>query len=160
MNSRYIVVAFAVLFNSCGNNYEFWDISKFRIDNEALADWEEVQLIYCSPDPQHDEVDFPFYTHMIVVSSRSGDTVNVLSRTGNWLSHEKKNQIFRFIKQESNAAKIIQKHFDEIKNTSEPTNQPTEQINKVCRDPKFDFLADNTFPSIIGVIGTGDSIEK
>jgi hypothetical protein len=163
MKSSYIIVAFALLFCSCGNNYEFWDISQFRIDNKALADMEKVRIVYTSQGPYFEEDTPPFYTHLIAISLDSGDTVNILTPKGTAFSLEKTEQIFHFLKQDNVATKLLQMNPDEInnvKNINDLADQPVPVIDKVSQDPKFDFLADNNFPSIIGVIVTFDSNVK
>jgi hypothetical protein len=40
------------------------------------------------------------------------------------------------------------KHLDDLENKS------SKQIDKVARDPAYDYIAINQFPTIIGTIGT------
>jgi hypothetical protein len=39
------------------------------------------------------------------------------------------------------------------KNINELANKEEKRLEKVARDPNFDFIADNDFPTIIGSIG-------
>lgn len=157
MKTKFAIAALTLLICACGHKYEFWDISKFTIDNEALAEYEKVQILYSSQGPYHDEDALPFYTHLLVVSLATGDTVNILTPTSHELSLDQKDQIFHFLKQDNVATKLIQMNADEINNVkdiNDLANQPAQIITKVSRDPKFDFLADNNYPSIIGIIVT------
>jgi hypothetical protein len=145
-----------LLLTSCGTQYEYWDISKFRIDNNALADNEEIKLIYTSRGPDFNR-DLKYYIHLIAVSQKTGDTVNILTTAYNELKPADKGKTFNFFNQDNIAAKMIQmdpeglkgiKHVDDINKIE------MKKIDKVARVPEFDYIADNNYPTIIGVIGT------
>ncbi len=146
---------FTFLIIGCGNRFEFWDISKFRMDNTALEDNEEIKLIYTSRGPDFNK-DLKYYIHLIAVSQKTGDTVNILTTADNGLTMEDKDKVFNFFNQDNFITKLAQldseklkdiKHIDDINSTEFKKN------DKVARDPKFDDIADNNYPTIIGVIG-------
>jgi hypothetical protein len=144
------------LITGCGNKYEFWDISKFRIDNSALEDNEEVKLIYTSRGPDYNK-DLKYYIHLIAVSQKTGDTVNILTTADNGLTMEDKDKVFNFFNQDNVASKLIQmdpEKLKEIKHIDDINNTELKKIDKVARDPNFDGIADNNYPTIIGTIGT------
>ena len=71
-------LVFILCFYGCNsNNYEYWDLSQFHLDNNALIDGEYVTLLYASGGPDYKMEDY--YVHFIVVSDSTGDTVNILS---------------------------------------------------------------------------------
>jgi hypothetical protein len=66
--------------------------------------------------------------------------------------------MYNFFNEDNIASKIIQMdakslqnidHIDDITQSSSKTTT----ITKVVRDPNFDHIANNTFPTVIGVIG-------
>ncbi len=152
----YILSLLAFLLTSCGAKYEYWDISKFKIDNNALKDNEEVKLIYTSRGPDFNK-DLKYYIHLIVVSQKTGDTVNILTTADNGITMKDKDKIYNFFNEENVASKLIQLDLDNlenIKNIDDINKLENKKIDKVARDPKFDYIADNNYPTIIGSIGT------
>lgn len=154
------LVAFA--FASCGDKYEFWDISHFKMDNQALEDDEEVIILYSSRGPDYNE-EREYYVHLIVVSQKTGDTVNVLTTFINALTMEDKGKVYNFYNQDNVTSKVLQmdlKNLKDLKNMEDIKNQPTKNITKIARDPEFDFIADNDYPTIIGTIGVTKDDKK
>lgn len=150
------------LITACENGYEFWDISKFKMDNTALEDNEEVKIIYTSSSPDYNK-DLKYYIHLIAVSQKTGDTVNILTTADNGLTSEDMDKVFNFFIQDNVASKLIQmdsekikdiKHIDDINKTE------LKKIDKVVRDPEFDEIADNNYPTIIGAIGMMTKINE
>lgn len=141
--------------SGCQNTYEYWDVSKFKMDRHALNDEEEVELIYSSRGPD-DNLDLEYYIHLVVVSQESGDTVNILTTLNNSLDGVEGNRIFNFFDQDNIGTKIGQMDPEtllDIKNVEDITNREVPSIEKVARDRNFDDIADNDFPTIIGSIG-------
>jgi len=152
----YFLVLLIFLMTSCGSKYEFWEISKFKIDNNALEDKEEIKLLYTSRGPDNNK-ELKYYIHLIAVSQRTGDTINILTTADNGISMENKDKIFNFFNQDNVATKIVQMDIDnlkDIKHIDDINKADMKKIDKVARDPKFDNIADNKYPTIIGSIGT------
>jgi len=151
----YFLAGLLFLLTSCGNTYDYWDISKFKMDNTALADNEEIKLLYASGGPGNNDMDH--YLHLIVVSQKTGDTVNILTTADNGITAEDKDKVFHYFNQENDATKISQmdpEKLKDIKNVDDISKIALKKIDKVVRDPKFDYLADNHYPTVIGMIGT------
>ena len=155
MKSIYILGLFSFLLTSCDNKYKFWGISKFSIDDNALEDNEEIKLLYSSRGPDNNKKNY--YIHLIAVSQKTGDAVNILTTAENGLTAEDKDNVFNFFNQGNIVSKLAQldveklkviKHIDDINKTE------SKKIDKVARDPEFDDIADNNYPTIIGSIGT------
>mgnify|MGYP000162104998 CR=1 FL=1 len=70
----------------------------------------------------------------------SGDTVNILSTSVHGIRKEDIDNKSTFVFVGNSFI-----NFDEI--------EKTKTIKKVARDPKFDFIADNNFPTKIGYTG-------
>jgi hypothetical protein len=92
----YVLAVLVLLLLSCGSNYKYWDISRFKIDNHALEDNEEIKLIYTSRGPDFNE-DKDYYIHVVVVSQRTGDTINVLTTGDNGFKEGDGDRIFIFL---------------------------------------------------------------
>ena len=109
----YLLGLFAFLTTSCERKYEFWEISKFKIDNTALEDNEEIQLLYTSRGPDYN-TELKYYIHLIVVSQKTGDTVNILTTADNGITMTDKGKTFNFFNQENVASKLIQMNLDSL----------------------------------------------
>ena len=151
----YFLVLLAFIVISCGSRYEFWEISKFKIDNNALQDKEEIKLLYTSQGPDYN-TELKYYIHLIAISQKTGDTVNILTTANNGITKNDTDRIFNFFNQDNPVSKISQMDIENYKDIKHIDDIKTEmkKIDKVARDPEFDFLADNNYPTIIGSIGT------
>jgi len=140
---------------SCGSKYDYWEISKFKIDNTALEDNEEIKLLYTSRGPDNNK-ELKYYIHLIAVSQKSGDTVNILTTANNGITMDDRDKIFNFFNQINDDIKLIQMDLDNLEDTihiNDINKAEMKKIDKVARDSKFDYIADNTYPTIIGAIG-------
>ena len=100
----------------------------------------------------------------MIVSKKTGDTVNVLSTKNITLNKltENKNRI-RFVSLSGESMNFLrqlnEKHLkdEQLKKSLENNNQIKSNINlnieKVARDPEFDNIAANDHPAIIGYLG-------
>ena len=145
-----------IILTSCGNKYEFWDISKFQIDKNALEDNEEIKLLYTSRGPD-DNRELEYYIHLIAISQKTGDTVNILTTANNEITMSDKDKVFNYFNQDNVATKLLQMdllNIKEIKHIDDIDQMDSKKIDKVARDPDFDNIANNNFPTVIGSIGT------
>ena len=152
----YFIAALIAVLMSCGSGYEFWDISKFNMDNNALEDKEEIKLIYTSQGPDYNQ-DLEYYIHYIVVSQKTGDTVNVLTTGIHGITKNDGDKIFIFFNKDNLMTKLAHMdtdHLTEPRELKELEKTEMKKITKVARDPEFDYVADNNYPTIIGTIGT------
>jgi hypothetical protein len=140
----------------------FGDISKFRMNKDALQDNEEIKLIYTSQSPDSNN-ELKYYIHLIAVSQKTGDTVNILTTADNGLSMNDKDKIFNYFNQDNVAFKLSQidlENLKDIDHVDDISKIEANKIDKVARDPKFDNIADNNYPTVIGIIGTFSQNEK
>ncbi len=115
-----------------------------------------MKLIYACQEPVVFN-EFKFYYHLIVISEKTGDTVNILSPVSNGLKPQDQNKIFNFFNQGNITTQLALEQTEKIKNEENGDNlnkSAAGSINKVIRDPRYDDMANNNFPSIIGIIGT------
>lgn len=144
-----------LLLGACGHTYEYWPISQFNMDSSALIDNEEVKLLYSSQGPDNNQ-ELEYYIHLIVISQMTGDTVNLLTTLDNGLSMADKDKVYVYFDEDNIMTKISLMDEEAIKGgmvADEIDKIETKRIDKVARDPKFDFIADNDFPTVIGILG-------
>ncbi len=142
MKKLRIPILLTLLISCSGDDYQFWDIEKFTMADNALENNEEVKLLYWSGGPDFNK-QREYYYHAIVVSEESGDTVNILTAANHGFDESSQNQTYNYVGNEDLAGKILDKFLGGEK----------DNIRKVARDASFDDLADNDFPTVIGNIG-------
>jgi hypothetical protein len=82
VDRKIILIQLLLLLLGCSRNYEYWDISEFKIAPNALEDGEKIKVIYTSQGPDNND-DLEYYYHLIVISKNSGDTINILTTVNN-----------------------------------------------------------------------------
>lgn len=144
------------LLAGCNNSgYQFWNISKFRIVDSALKDGEEIKLLYTSQGPG-DNKDLYYYIHIVVVSQKTGDTINILTPVDNGFSISDKDKVFNYMDRNSIVTQTMIVDYDTAADPNklrEAAQARLKKISKVARDPKYDEMADNNYPTVIGTIG-------
>jgi len=155
----FTIVFITFLLSNCTSNYEYWDISKFNLVPSSLLDEEKIKLLYTSRGPNYNK-NKDYYVHFIAVSVEKGDTINILSTTINNIGKNDQNTVFSYFDQNNIVSKLLQIDTDELIILENIKNIKPKKINRVARDPKFDYIADNTYPTVIGNIGTVSNIEK
>lgn len=159
MKQIFILTVCLLSLLSCFNQHRFWEISKFNLVDTALTNGEEIKLLYTSRAPDDNE-DKEYYIHIIAVSQKTGDTVNILTTVNNGKFIEDGNRKFNYFDQNDIGSRLIQsgedKFNDVLKDINDKVDNKTKLVGKVVRDPKFDYIADNNYPTVIGVIGTID----
>ena len=143
-----------IVFTACNSRYKFWDISKFHMAKNALQDKEEIKLFYTSQGPDNNEK-MEYYIHVIAISLKTGDTVNILTTANNGFTMEDKERAFNYFNEDNIVTKSLQMDTEKMKEGQpvEMDKPEMKKITKVARDTKFDKIADNNFPTVIGSIG-------
>lgn len=161
---KIILAALAALLLAACSHYKFWDISEFHMDPKALANDEKIKLLYSSQSPDGN-VDHEYFIHVIAVSQQTGDTVNIFTTIDNGFTPGDGEREFIFLSLESELSKVVHADLETIKNMKTveefaalPKADP-RGITKIARDPDFDDIARNKYPSIIGWIGTSGKTE-
>lgn len=98
-----------------------------------------------------------YYIHLIAVSQKTGDTVNILTTADNGIRINDGDKIFNFFTKDHPGSKLMQMDPDSIKaiqHIDDVHKLELKKIDKVARDPEFDDIADNNYPTTIGSIGT------
>ena len=169
-------VLIMLILASCSNRNQFWDIAKFNIVPNAIADSQTIKLIYCSngPDIAKSNKDYvgmvpatdgngnpitpvqlttDYYLQYVVVDLDTKDTFNVLTPEAIELFEDEGDQLFRYIKHASQAQKLMY-NLDKLKDgvNIDSIKMEMPEFKKVARDKKFDFIADNNFKTVFGFI--------
>lgn len=145
-----------LLASACKQRVLFWEISKFNIVDTALRDGEEIKLLYRSGAPGNNKA-LDYYIHIVAVSQKTGDTVNILTLANNGFSAEDADKVYNYFDQDNLASRLTQTGIDQLKDLKDIEQIEkieNKKISRVSRDPDFDDIADNNYPTVIGTIGT------
>ena len=151
-----IVTICSLLLLSCTNGYKFWDISKFNIVDSALSDNEEIKLFYTSRGPGNNN-DLEYYVHIIAISQKTGDTVNILTSMDNGFTVDDLDKVYNYFDQNNLMSQLVlanPENLVDADKVNDAKKNLQKKITKVARDPQFDVIADNHYPTVIGTIGT------
>lgn len=146
---------FLLCFASCIDlGQRYWELSKFKISENALSNGDELKLLYYSGGDLTNKLDPKAYIHFIAVAVYSGDTVNILAKPPiKSYTKAELQETYYFYDKNS----LVYKQYlmpDKIIESISNWDNVVDNKTKVCRDPKFDDLADNNYPSIIGCVLT------
>lgn len=156
MKTLYII-SLSFLLVGCIDQNNYWDISKFKFDDNALQNNEEIKIIYASQSPDSNE-DLKYYLHYVVVSQRTKDTVNILSTANFTLEKSDGDKVFHFFDKNNIGSKITMLDINKLRNLSNDDlknldNNIPKEIKYVIRNPQYDFITDNSYPTVIGSFG-------
>lgn len=123
-------------------------VDEFQMDKTALKDSEEIEILCGSGNPEYGEEDY--YIHLIVRSTETGDTVNLL-HSGS--VDQSEGRIKNFISNESSTGKVLD-NLDRILNSesgsSNVNDMKVKTFDYVFSDPEFIVLDRKRYPAIIG----------
>lgn len=136
------IAVLCILMLSCRGRYRFREVSEFSIQADALKDREIVKVLYSGNGPEGEKE--PYYVHLLVVSQHTGDTVNVLSRVNPRLKAEDNGKDFIYMKENNPAALLLM--------AAVPGLDRGASVGRVARDPEFDAVAYNSYPTVIGLV--------
>ena len=151
-----IVTICSFLLLGCNKGYQFWDISKFNIVDSALSDNEEIKLLYTSRGPGNNN-DLEYYVHVIAISQKTGDTVNILTPMDNGFTLDDLDKVYNYFDQNNLISQLVlasPENLVDADKVEAAKKNLRKKITKVARDPQFDVIADNHYPTVIGTIGT------
>ena len=119
----------------------------------ALKDGEEIKLLYSSRGPDYNQ-DLNYFYHIVVVSQKTGDTVNLLTFAMNTGGNDDGNKVFNYFSLNNPTTASTLLIFEKESHLDTTGNITIGKISKVARDPQFDDIADNKYPTVIGMYGT------
>ena len=129
--------------------------SHFNLQPKALRDEEPIKLLYSSPRVSNKKLEH--YIHLVAVSQETKDTVNILTVVDNGFTTADADKIYNYLGPDNVTAQISMMDPEELTETTDLNKLPKKtqkDIRKVTRDPNFDNIANNHFPTVIGMIGT------
>ncbi len=155
---KIVLMQLLLLIMGCSTNYEYWDISQFKIVPNALKDGEKIKVIYTSRGPDNNE-DLEYFFHLIVISQKTGDTINLLTTDNNSFQIKESDVVYNYFDSDNPSTKLgqlIRMNIDtifKIKHIEEVNKYKLKEISKIARDPDFDEIAKNNYPTVFGSIG-------
>lgn len=154
MKKVMLIACTSLLFACNSSNKRFWPVSKFNLKPDALKNNSEIKLVYTSQRPPDMQ---DCYIHIIAISQKYGDTINILTASDNAFEKADSSKIFTFLDENNMVTKLFQNPGDELVQNgnydSLIKNTTVRRLTKVIRNPEFDYIADNKFPTVIGSIG-------
>lgn len=156
--AKTIPLLLTIILAGCGSPYQYWDLSHFNLDPESLNSGDKVKVLYTSRAPS-DYNGMEYYIHMVVTAVATGDTVNLLTTANNDLKASDPDKVFTFSDERSLVSKIIRQDLSDIEGIDVDKLESAEmkRYDKVIRDPRYDQIADNNHPTVIGVIGVSNN---
>ncbi len=135
-------------------NYEFWNLSKFNIETNALGNLEPIRLLYGSGGPEDSHFQ-EFYYHFLAVTQNSQDTFNILTPVSLGRSSVDSTTVYFFISEGNPVTNYLYLSPEEMM-ASEGIDLDLprpERRDLISRNPGYDHIADNDFPTVIGGFG-------
>lgn len=162
-------IIYAVCFTallSCRNTQQYWDISKFELSDYVLEEGTQLTLIYTSRGPEADSkkeiegiIGHPgnllttdYYIHIVAQPINSNDTINILTTLYNWIEESDFGQKYAFYGEDNFITKMTLSDFGHGGDSLNLNELMRKKRTKVARDPRFDHIADNNFPTVFGRI--------
>jgi hypothetical protein len=145
------LIILCITFGNCSEeNHSFWKVTDFNIDENILEDFDEVVVLYYSGSIGKQE-DLDYYRQAIVVSQKTGDTINILSFSD--ILGIESGKVFKFLSINNVAFKAVQQYQDDPTKFEEKiklSDIKLKDINVVIRFPDQDYITRNNYPTIIG----------
>lgn len=143
-----VVFVLALILFACEPGYKYRDISEFSVNQSLIENLDEVQLIYSTGTPKGNG--FDAFIHVMAIHSMSGDTINILTTNNSGTGKGDTKNIFKFYLPVSEEGK---KYFAKTHNLDTELSASTlSEIDKVLYDSRFNFMTQNSFPTVIGFI--------
>jgi hypothetical protein len=127
------------------------DVSEFTIDNSLLEDGDYVQILGSSGNLTPDDP-INFYNLIVVISERTGDTINLL--VTNYYMADLNNRRTRFISNSSVIGKIAESatEIDKLEGIN-VKDLKAKTFKKVFYDSEYIQVDVRRFPAVTGTLG-------
>lgn len=149
MRFSFILLLATFIASSCNNQFSYRDISEFSIDTSVLHNGDSVEIIYSSGGPM-DETSNKHLFHVVAVSLKTNDTINLLSYN---ISPVKiGGRDLQFIDPYSPINRLH--NYPDVKNIKDLENIPVKFPQNIVRNnehPEFYFA--KKYPAIVGSLG-------
>ncbi|MFY0672688.1 MAG: hypothetical protein JXQ87_04765 [Bacteroidia bacterium] len=156
-----IIMAFIVVACSQKNGVNYFPIEKFEISNGLIEDSTIVYILYASVSSGGESFNYKEETKFLgkgdsyvqlVVHTGQGDTFNILTPVQDQFTSKDHEKEFYFRSIEDQLVRILFLDNKDISNAKDLNNRSIKEVKKVLRDPNFDKIADNNYPTTLGVI--------
>lgn len=134
--------------------YQFWNLSQFNIDTNALGELEPIRLLYGSDGPKDSHFQ-EYYYHYLAVTQNFQDTINILAPASLDRSGVDSTTVYFFISEGNPVTNYLYLSPEEmmaIEGIDLDLPRP-ERRALIARNPSYDHIADNDFPTVIGGFG-------
>lgn len=143
---------FAALFLfSCAPEVAYQDISEFNIVADAIPNNTSLVMLYSSATPT-DEAHLSYFIHLVGIVKDGTDTVNVLTTFNRGDGGGESKNEFKYYTLDSEEGK---EYFEALYNEGMEEKHSIEEIASITRvtyDKRFNYVAKNNFPTVIGFI--------
>jgi hypothetical protein len=152
-----LCIIISVTLGCNSSKLKYWDTSRFNFKPGALKDNAEIKLLYTSERPPSAS-ELEYYIHLVAVSKETGETINILTTADNGLTTADSSTVFVYFDENNVMTKLFQATGQGGENPPDLNIDSISRIKlrdikKVIRNPAFDHIADNNFPTVIGSIG-------
>ena len=146
---RLLSILFAILvLHACVPDIAYRDLSEFQINPSALDNLEAIELLYASATPTEEE-HLTYFIHAVGISKTTGDTINVLSTFNRGAGGGSSKNEFKYLSLESEEGKA---YFTKMYGDTPYDFSSILKINRVTYDKRFDYIAKNNYPTVIGYL--------
>lgn len=146
------VLLLSLIVFACIPDVEYRTLAEFDFDENAVSNLEKLELLYVSATPT-DQEHLTYFVHAVALMNDSKDTVNVLTPFSRGAGGGSSKNEFKFLTLESEEGK---EYFKKLYQDPEaPVQYEFERILKIDRvsyDKRFDYIAKNNFPTVIGFL--------
>lgn len=146
-----LLLAIFVL-HACVPDIAYRDISEFQIIPSALNNLETIELLYASATPTEEE-HLTYFIHAVGISTTTGDTINVLTTFNRGAGGGSSKNEFKYLSLEYEEGKAYFMKMYGDQNTDITYDfSSILTINRVTYDKRFDYIAKNNYPTVIGFL--------
>lgn len=141
----------AFLLFACAPDVAYQDLSNFNIVEDAIPNNTELLMMYSSATPDKEE-DLSYFIHLVGVVKGGTDTVNVLTIFNRGDGGGTAKNVFKYYNLDSEEGI---KYFESLYNVGTENKRSINeiaQIKRVTYDKRFDYIAKNKYPTVIGFI--------
>lgn len=136
---------------SCAPEVSYQDLSNFTIVEDAIPNNSTLLMMYSSATPE-DEADLSYFIHLVGVVQNGTDTVNILTTFNRGDGGGAAKNVFKYYSLNSEEGIA---YFESLYNDGTEHPRTLDEINLIQRvtyDKRFDYIAKNNYPTVIGFI--------
>jgi hypothetical protein len=144
------IISGFILF-SCAPDIAYQDLSNFNIQANAIPNNTKLLMMYSSASPK-EEKDLSYFIHLVGVVKNGTDTVNVLTTFNRGDGGGSAKNVFKYYTLDSKEGLEYFENLYKDGSKSESKLSEISDITRVTYDKRFDYIAKNSYPTVIGFI--------